>query len=528
MARRSATAIILAGLFLAPAPRLEAQPTNCTEVTALVFAVDGKTLYAASLNGEISVWDVASGTKRRDVAAHKEGVYAAVLSTDGKHLITAGGDSLIKIWDSDSLKVLRTIDGHRNEVFAVAIAPDGKSIASGGADKTIRVWDFATGKSKYTVHGHELRVTALAFSPDGKVLASGGTCTAVVPGFFGGTVHGDQVRLYDAANGQELRKLEQRGTVLAFSSDSKVLAAGGMYMSGMPADHGVSVTGGPRVQVAQLSNQRELLAFQGQGSALAFSRDGKLLASAWGSRQHLGRYIIENDTKHRRVSLWEMATGKEALQLAEDGATVVAIAPDGKKLAAGRMHGGVMFWNLAPTGWNAEQRLKNLDAKELDRHWEILAADNVAAAYHTIWTLSAAGDKTTDWLKGRLRPAVPAGPEVAKHIANLDSPKYPVREAAHRDLKKLGGIIEGDVRKALAGKVSPEVRKRLHALLDPWERHPANADELRQWRALLILERIGTQAAREVLSQVGRGASGAWLTEEAQAALNRIDKPGGR
>jgi WD40 repeat protein len=510
---------VVAGLIMVSP--ISAQPTNYTEVTALVFSVDGKQLLSTALNGQIAVWDVVSGAKRRDVQAHKDGVYAAALSKDGKHLFTAGADGLVKQWDAESFKEVRIFEGHRNEVLAVAVAPDGKTLVSGGVDKTIRVWDLVTGKQKYAVHGHELRVTALAFGPDGKTFASGGTCSAVVPGFFGGTIHADQVRLYATADGRELRKLEQHGTVLAFSSDGKTIAAGGMHIFGMPVGQGVSIHGGPRVQVGQATSGRELFSFKGQGSAVALSADGKFLASAWGSRQHLGRYMIENDTKHRRVSLWELGSGKEVLQLAEEGATVAAISPDGRRLAAGRYNGAVMFWDLTPPGWNTAERLKMLDAKDLERHWETLLGD-AQPAYPTILTLIAAGDRTAADFKPRLKPSLAAGPEVAKLIADLDSAKYPVREAAFRDLKKLGAVIEPNLRQTLEGKVSPEVRKRLQALLDQWDRHPANAEELRQWRALLILERIGSEPAQAVLAQLAGGAPGAWLTVEAQSSIERL------
>src|SRR5262245_41054459 len=107
---------------------LHAQPTNYGEVTALVFTADGKKLYSTALNGQIAVWDVASGAKHREVDAHKEGVYALALSKDGRFLVTGGGDALVKLWDAETLKEQRSFAGHLKEVFAVALAPDGKCI----------------------------------------------------------------------------------------------------------------------------------------------------------------------------------------------------------------------------------------------------------------------------------------------------------------------------------------------------------------------------------------------------------------
>jgi hypothetical protein len=54
---------------------------------------------------------------------------------------------------------------------------------------------------------------------------------------------------------------------------------------------------------------------------------------------------------------------------------------------------------------------------------------------------------------------------------------------------------------------------------------PARSPErLRQWRALEALEGIGTPGACQVLRQVGEGAPGARLTQEAKASLQRLAK----
>src|SRR5205823_4477074 len=170
-----------------------------------------------------------------------------------------------------------------------------------------------------------LKVTGLAFSPDGKLLASGGTATAVIPGFFIGAVHADQLRLWDPATGKEVRKLAVRGSAVAFAADGQTVAGGGMFIAGMPVagGRGMNIQGGGRVGLADLAG-KELLLIKGQGGAVAFSPDGRFVATAWGTRQHQGRFHFENDTRHRRVGLWEVASRKEVLTLGEDGATVIA------------------------------------------------------------------------------------------------------------------------------------------------------------------------------------------------------------
>jgi WD40 repeat protein len=517
-------ALLTLAVLLPLAPSLRAQPTNRTEVTALLYAADGKTLTSAGLDGSLRKWDAVSGKELQRVEAHPEGVWGAALSADGKLLATAGADSKARIWDAAKLTVLKTFEGHTKDVIAVAFSPDGKTLASGGLDKAIRLWDVASGKERLKFHGHELRVTGLAFSPDGKTLASAGTATAVLQGFFVDATHADTVRLWDVATGKAIRELSVHGTMAAFAPDGQTVVGGGLFMTGKQtsAGGGVSLHGGARVGVSRVSDGKELLSIHGQGGAAAFSSDGKFLATAWGSRQHLGRFQIENEMKHRRVALWELATGKEVLQLNEDGAVAVAVSPDGKRLAAGRFNGSVGFHDLKPGGLRAEVKPDMLSVGELERRWNGLAEEDPAAAYESIWLLSEAREKTVAYLKERLVPVPPAGEKVRQLLADLDSKRFAAREAAFRALKKMGSEIEPELRRVLHGQPPQEMKQRIQTLLERFEKHPASPEELRQTRAVQILERIGTAEARAVLTRLAGGAPGVWLTVEAQNALQRL------
>jgi hypothetical protein len=524
MSRLHGTLVLAASFVLALPAVVRSQPTNRSEVTALLFRPDGKMLISAALDGRVRTWDVAARRDVNVVEAHKDCVYGAALSADGKHLATAGGDRLVKLWGAATLRPVRTFEGHTQEVVAVAFSPDGKVLASGGADRTVRLWDVATGKQIRLFHGHELKVTSLAFSPDGKTLASGGTATPVIPGFFlGGAVHADEVKLWDPAKGNAIRKLPLRGSTVAFAADGQTVMGGGTFIAGMQAGRGVSIRGGSRVGVSDLAGKQRLLV-EGQGGAAAFSADGKFLATAWGSRQHLGRLMLENETRHRRVSLWELASGKEVLQLSAESATVVAISPDGRKVASGHLNGTVTFHDLVPGGWVAAKKARELTPEQFDSRWQLLADENATAAYVAICVLADAGDRAAVLLGERLEAVKAAGPRVKQLLANLDSKRFAARETAFRELKKLGASVEPELRQALQGPASPEVRKRVQSLLELWGRHPATPEEVRQSRALVVLERVGTRQARAVLTRLAEGASGAWLTEEARAALRRLDK----
>ena len=109
------------------------------------------------------------------------------------------------------------------------------------------------------------------------------------------------------------------------------------------------------------------------------------------------------------------------------------------------------------------------------------------------------------------KPARSADPAaVARLIADLDSNRFRVREAATRELRDLGEAVGSALRKALAATPSAEAEPRLEELLAvlgvEW---PAAGATLRDLRAVVVLERLGTPDAVKVLAALAGGAAGA-------------------
>ena len=167
-----------------------------------------------------------------------------------------------------------------------------------------------------------------------------------------------------------------------------------------------------------------------------------------------------------------------------------------------------------------------LAAHEFEHLWAGLGDSEPAKAHESIEALSAPG--AVAYLKDRLRPGATATEDrAARLIAALDSPRFRVREAALRDLKALGGAAGPALAEALANGPSLEVRRRIETLLGE-VRAPASlvppGDPLRAYRAVLVLERIGSREARDVLASLARGPSASLLTRQAKAALDRLSR----
>jgi RNA polymerase sigma factor (sigma-70 family) len=478
-------------------------------VTGLFFGPDGKTLFSTSWDATVRRWDIASGKEIRGREnEYDQGVLA--LSADGKRVATTGADGLITLWEAATGSKVRVLEGHRRGLFTLAFSPDGRRLASGGWEQRVRVWDVPAGKEERTLacgpgQDKDRRVEALAFSPDGRLLA-------------GCDRHREVVRLWEADTGRELRQLAQSGAAaLAFAPDGKTLAAGGWEGSLELWD----VATGRKLRSIQPASGRAIF------DAIAYSPDGRLIATG-----HHGNSVY----------LWEAATGKLVREImAEQQVTwCLAFSPDGAWLATGGLDGTVRLWEVAtarrmyelrghdfwvlrlafgPDGrtlatggydgtsllWTLKPKIEPLPAGGLGPLWESLAEEDGARAYRAVWTLAEHPDETIPFLKKHMRSAKVQIDQASlrKWLADLDSDSFTRREAATRELARVGTAIEPNIRAALANTKSPEARRRLEQLLEDLGRQ-LSPEVLRRKRAVRVLELIGSREAMELLQTLAK------------------------
>jgi sugar lactone lactonase YvrE len=475
---------------------------NFGRVFSLAFSPDGKTLAAGSWDGVVRLWDVAGRRELRQFDRQPGPVRSLAFSPDGKMLAAGGKAPEIMLWDPATGKGLRRLAGHRAPITFVTFSPDGKLLASKSYDGTLRLWDAGAGREVRQLRSHDAAKESnepdfpVGISADGKLAAS-----ATLAGAFPGKLQ-RTFRLWDVTTGVEVRSFPDNrsgfGTA-GFSPDARLLAIGAGWIRLWDMDSDKTL---PAIEAAQ------------SPSSLAFSPDGKTLASGGGGS----------------IQLWEIATRREAchFQTRETGLICLAFSPDGRLLASGGMDVTVLLWDATQCSQREKRREARLSPQELQGLWGDLISPDAAKGRQAVWAMVAADGQSVEFLREHLHPAARPGSAetIARLVGDLDSPQFHSRTRATGQLQQLGELVEPALLEALKKQPSLEMRQRIEQLLNRVAdlRSSPSGERLRIFRAVQVLEQIGTPAAQQLLETLSDGAPKAMLTQEAAASLLRLQR----
>jgi RNA polymerase sigma factor (sigma-70 family) len=343
----------------------------------LLYTPDGKEVISVG-NGTARIWDATTGAELRQFPTGRpDWDERPVLTPDGKHLVLVVQEfpDSLRVFDLASGKVERSgpLSIRRGDQAVArpnAVSADAALVAV-WTQKFVRVFDAATAKELHTLPRAGESFEGLCF---------------VGPELLG-TAGGQKVELWEARSGKPVREFDLGGPagVIAGSPDGKRLATlshGTVDVEKFLDKDTVRLwdpaTGKPGPGLVSRPNRWFM--------RIGFSPDSKLV---WAFAQ--GRDAGE-------VTLWDATTGARRAEISTTG-QVVAVSPDGGRLAAGATGGKFDVWDLATS--------KPTAPSELTSPW--VAAVSLSRTGDRAITLGRSAITTWDTASGKPlgSPAVP-------------------------------------------------------------------------------------------------------------------------
>lgn len=147
-------------------------------VERLDFSPDSARALVASGDGIAREWDLARG-EQTAVYRHGAGLRAAVYDPAGRHVLTYSYDGQMRLWDQATGREFKRFAGHSDTLAMARFRPDGLAIVSGARDHTARVWAVAEGRHDSWQQAHAAAGRRVTYAPDGSRLATSGLDGAV-------------------------------------------------------------------------------------------------------------------------------------------------------------------------------------------------------------------------------------------------------------------------------------------------------------------------------------------------------------
>jgi RNA polymerase sigma factor (sigma-70 family) len=511
------------------------------------FSPDGRVL-ASTAVGRIHLWDTATGKELHERPGNPDQLHGAAYTADGRLLATGGWvEPTLVLWDPATGRRVRLLEPHwhlQQDAYVryLQFSADARTLVVGRHPGELAFVDAVSGQVRRSLVLPNVRPVKpqwaefhhFHLTPDGRHAVSAERVFT--------PRDSSQVTIWNMEPVQEVASHNfpslPRRSWASLGEQAAFLTPEGVRI----ADAG--------------TGQFRLLVPGAWSAPLVASPNAKLLAA----------YPKQQDKSPKEtICVWEAATGKEVAKLPIGRVEHLALSPDGRTLvtadaaalrvwdlASGKQRHTIAFPEdfraasgeivnglyLSPDGQQATTALEDcallvwalpprprpvaapLTPEEANRMWNDLAGEDATRAYAAIWKLADSPLAAVALLGKQLQPAAPVDAEKARrHLRDLDSDDFGVREAASRALEQLGPRAVTALHQALKDNPSAEARRRIETVLATLSSNPLSQDTLRRLRAIQALAQIGSPESRQILEAMARGEPAAPETRDAKAAL---------
>jgi WD40 repeat protein len=298
-------------------------------VQAIAFSPDGRALVTGSEDATLRVWDPSTRACLRVLSAHGGAVNSLAFTPDGARLLTASDDRTVRVWEVATWEVTRVLEGHRGCVSEVRAAGHDRAVSCGD-DGTVRLWDLASGACLREMHQSSW-VNAMDVSPDGTLAAASNTSNVL--------------RIWDLASGARDATLVDASGLYAGSVMGMIVAGENRGAGhGSFARHVAWDPDGARFY----TSSKEIITWD----AATGAERARVNGDGWeitGVARVPGTSLLAA-ASHEAIALYDLDAGDlVACAPWEHGGDthMVAVSPDGTRLACGAQDGVVGLWSVA-------------------------------------------------------------------------------------------------------------------------------------------------------------------------------------
>lgn len=327
------------------------------------FTPDGQRVVAAGDDGNVGIWEIATGDRIHVWRADSQRLWYLTLSSDGQQIATAGEEGIVKLW-TPSGKPLGEFRQHSGPARRVSFSPDASRLVSAGDDSSTRIWMLQTQASRQFSRTAERSETA----GDGEAL-----------GRIQWVANGEQLVGRDS-NGQ-LRFWTLAGNPLATPTPERLannptlqdidVDETGNRLASLDTEGGISVQSLTQPEKAlrvrlPSRNARDNLALSPDGQWLASTSQGKdilLLNTSQNQSQRLsgegesisrltfssnGRWLAAAGA-NGLIEVWDVKTRRVVQQLQEHIGQVHSLdfsPTESQRLVSAGADGTVRQWNV--------------------------------------------------------------------------------------------------------------------------------------------------------------------------------------
>ena len=315
------TSVVLLDLSTGKEQALQSLPDS-TWMATLQYTPDGKSVVGGSLDGDIRVWDLSSGSIVQTFVSQSGGRTQVAVDPAGRTVVSGADNGSVLAWDLAGGQALgrsfawNTPDNSCPAAPCFAVNPAGTIMATDESDGTVDLVDLRSLEWYATLPATKsLIANGLAFTPSGELVTGD---------------EGGNITFWDTRTRAVIRKLHVADPVnfLAVSPDGTRLA---LQMQAADSSNTVVAV----IDLATGSSVHSYSVPDGSGG-VAFSPDGRELAA------------LGCCSPGSTVELWDAASGQRLPGPHINGQLQsIAFSPASAVLGIGTADGNLYLWDAA-------------------------------------------------------------------------------------------------------------------------------------------------------------------------------------